>query len=426
MINPLNWLKYQYHNYQAQRSVSKHNYQDAWQRADLALRFYPQGLYALQSRAYANFQQGKLDEALVDLSQAMAIKKSGYLFGLQIYIYQQKKDYQHVVEICNEALLLEPYNDWFWFYRGQAYERLNNLREAAASYRNAANYNPDTRYYLELAKTQADLDLWDDALKTWEEAIKKSGHLPSIYNERGHARLNRKEKEQAEADFLKAIELAKRERDLQQELTANHYLGWLYMAQFKNYDKALECYNFVLELKPKDRQAHLNRALVYIRQRNYDAALEDTDIALAQKSSRTALNYKGFILAQKEDFEQALSYFEQGIIADPEDSLPYSNIACIYLRQNKLQEALENAEKGYALKTNIPSAAGYLAVVHFELGNVEKAAELWNEVLKIDSNYASTEWIRTDGGWSEWMISRVEPMITYLNSTETHQLAASD
>ena len=84
----------------------------------------------------------------------------------------------------------------------------------------------------------------------------------------------------------------------------------------------------------------------------------------------------------KNDFANALKYFEKTAQLNPNYKLVYSEMAKTYLRMNNGMKAIEYFRKSMELNPDNPSPANNLAVIYMSMGKFEQAGEILEDQLK--------------------------------------------
>lgn len=105
--------------------------------------------------------------------------------------------------------------------------------------------------------------------------------------------------------------------------------------KFKNedIDGALEDFNKAIEKNPKNAEAYLNRAYVYISTGELQEVLDNFDKAIALDSEYVEAYFnRGIIYGYFEEFDKSLADFSKVIALSPEDTEAYINRALIRSR----------------------------------------------------------------------------------------------
>ncbi|MGB3947746.1 MAG: tetratricopeptide repeat protein, partial [Bacteroidia bacterium] len=115
--------------------------------------------------------------------------------------------------------------------------------------------------------------VWFDSISLWSDAIEKCDEAPKSFNNRAVTYFERKQYEQALADFTKTIQLSDNYTD------AHYNRGVIYFS-LKQYDKAIEDYSAAIKQNPKFPKALNNRGNVYHLLGKYNEAIADYNKAL--------------------------------------------------------------------------------------------------------------------------------------------------
>lgn len=159
-----------------------------------------------------------------------------------------------------------------WYLRGCANISAGQAESAAEDFKNAADYNKDNgEMYAGIYEQLVTAGLLDDAAGYLEQGLKIKGDSASACLARGRLYFVSGNYEKAESELNAALD--------QEAVTANLYLGRVYQAQGRNED-AQSYYEAYLEENPNDSKV---------------------------------LFELGQIAFEKEDYEQAVSWFEEGM-----------------------------------------------------------------------------------------------------------------
>jgi glycosyltransferase involved in cell wall biosynthesis len=108
---------------------------------------------------------------------------------------------------------------------------------------------------------------------------------------------------------------------------------------------------------------------------------------LEENPSSARYNYQAArMYFGRNDFANALKYFEKTAKIDPKYKLVYSEMAKIYLAMNDKNRAIEYFKKSMKHNADNPSPANNLSVVYMSIGKFKQAKELLEEQLKKHSD----------------------------------------
>lgn len=164
--------------------------------------------------------------------------------------------------------------------------------------------------------TQARCGIWKDSSTLWTDTLKKHPDLAMAYKNRGV-----------------------------------HYLD------NKQYDKAIEDFNELIRLDPKDANGFNNRGISYLYTGRTDLAIEDFDRALSMDGTnkKIYLNRAAYYDA-KGLHPKAIVDYSKAIMLDPEYARAYSNRAVQLSKIGRFDEALKDFNKAIDLDINCAPA----------------------------------------------------------------------
>lgn len=142
-------------------------------------------------------------------------------------------------------------------------------------------------------------------------------------------------------------------------------------------------------VNPKDADAHVQLALIYLQRRQEARALEHLETAVGIDANEIDANYElGKLARQKGDLQQALNRFS--IVVEQNDkhalSEVWREIGATYLEANMLAEAREALEKFGARRPVDSEGLYYLGKVLKAQGETEKAREHFEQAVESAKN----------------------------------------
>ena len=122
----------------------------------------------------------------------------------------QLEDYQGALRDCNAAIERNPFSPGCYYARGYIYRQLNRLEEAEADYTEALRFSPENRTYMLLrADTRAQMKHYDAALEDISQMLKREPQSASVWGEKGHISILKKDTLTALEAFEKASQYDK-------------------------------------------------------------------------------------------------------------------------------------------------------------------------------------------------------------------------
>ena len=164
---------------------------------------------------------------------------------------------QKAVEAFTKAIKLNPNNEKFYVFRGNAYGEAGNNNQAVKDIAKAIKLNPKyAKAYVSRGNAYLRSGSYQQAVKDYSMAVKLSPKHEEAYCYRGVAYGALGKEQQALEDFSRAIKL-------NPEYEKAYFYRGLAYAESGNYHKALEDFNKAVELNPGDSEAYFNRGRVY-------------------------------------------------------------------------------------------------------------------------------------------------------------------
>lgn len=118
----------------------------------------------------------------------------------------------------------------------------------------------------------------------------------------------------------------------------------------KEYDKAIDAYQYVLSINEDTPTAHYNIANCYFESKDYDCALEHYHIAYDQDNEDfNSLTCIADCLALKNKDDEAMNYYQKALAINPNHGDAILGIATLLKEQGKIAEARVFIEKAFAL-----------------------------------------------------------------------------
>lgn len=221
----------------------------------------------------------------------------------------------------------------------------------------------------------------DSILIAFNERIKKNPNDPEVYHERAIYYFEKKnDVEAAFADMRRVFAV---------DTTTSKYfvtLADLYLAKGMS-GNVKASLNKAIENDPKNIIAYTKLAELNLYIKDYNACLKSAnDVLKIDVYNPRAYFIKGMAYKELGDTAKAISSFQTVIEQDPEYYNAYMQLGILFaaLKNPIALDYLNNA-----LNLQPQSIEAYYAMGMFfqETGNINKAIEVYNTILKIDSTY---------------------------------------
>lgn len=194
-----------------------------------------------------------------------------------------------------------------------------------------------------------------------------------------------------EADLDVAIKMLQEAVRLDPNFARAHYtLGRCYVHHGQGYggqgyfDLAENSLNRALELDPKLAGARLQMVYVYLNKGEKDKALATlADARREAPHDPTVFIIAGMLYRLNGLYDRALKQYDKLLELNPRDvAIASYNRGRIYMYRHEYDRAIAELEKGRAVEPDHPLIKSFLAITHFNRGEVEECRKLTEEVLR--------------------------------------------
>ncbi len=264
----------------------------------------PSDIQPLHRQALLHIEENNWDEALLYLQEAHQRDSTSPLITLHLAnVYKAKKDYvsaeKYLLELC------QAHPDYAGAYNnlGTIYYAMDRLEDAATYFQLAINAQPDyIDAYYNIALALIKLDQASQAIAALETILELSpDHAASLFQ-----------------------------------------LGRLLMVQ-GNDASAIDYFKRLDQLHPHHFETQANLAACYLRHGLLDYAETHYAKAHALHPHDVDILFNlGVIAAQKNNWQQAIGYYQQAINIDNDYYAAHNNISVAYLALNKRELALQH------------------------------------------------------------------------------------
>lgn len=142
-----------------------------------------------------------------------------------------------------------------------------------------------------------------------------------------------------------------------------------------------------VRVSPSSQKAHNNMGDVYFRQKNWDGAIAEFEMArkfqprYADATYNLANTYLEF-----GDLVNAEKYFLEALEYNPALYQTHNNLGEVYARTGRLDQAISEFTLAKGLQSGVVSPTHNLGRIYQAQGNIEMAKKLYLEAIKMDSN----------------------------------------
>ena len=299
--------------------------------------------------------------------------------------------FQKSIEI--EPLQFSGYHNLASFYKKQdrwadVVSILEDGIEAGEKYRLELNTDDNnlepsfTDLYFRLGLIQKEQNQIESAIRNFETVL-----LLDPIQEEAHFRLAELLFERLKNEYPQQLEAAALiNRQLQDKVTSNLDLD--------DINRIIQLYQEGLRINPKDHRAHHNLGFVQMLSGQHQAAEKSFKKAIDLDSNHSPSYSKlGDIFSDRNDIEQAIHYYQEGLRVQPNDFITRANLGIALMHKGEIEAAI--SELRIAIALNPDSAE-----VHFNLSSLllllGKYEEGWSEYeYRLDMNFLSRNQVRS-------------------------------
>ena len=278
-----------------------------------------------------------------------------------------------------------------WFsvgYLTQEYKK-NALETAIDAYDEAIRLKPDyTEAYNNRGIAKNNLGQYEEALADYDEAIRLKPDNTEAYDNRGIAKNNLGRHEEAIADHDEAVRLkSNNAKAFSNRGNAKSDLG--------RYEAALADYDEAVRLEPDSAVAYFNRGNAKSNLGRYEEALANYDEAVRLKSSYAeAYNNRGVVKTNLGRHEEAIADHDEAIRLKSDYAGAYNNRALVKNNLGRYEEALADNNEAIRLKPHYAEAYNNRGNTKNNLGRCEEAIADYNEAIRLKPDFAKVYYNR--------------------------------
>lgn len=338
-------------------------------------------IHILLGDAYHENKQ--YNEAISYYKRAIKLEPENILIRTNLgLVCSQIADYKCVVDNLGKVVLAYPLQIRARAALGTAYHLSKDYGLAKEQYKFVLNYEPNNlSLWYNLAKTQLALGEYKEAKASIDKAITIDNSVVDLYLDRAHINYKLNKLQDAENDYLVAIQL-----DPLNPVVPVEYATFL--SRTGAFLKAANELQKALELEPGDLNLLINKAyLLQLAKQDKEAILNWLKVLEKDDSNKTALFNLASLYQEKEDYRNAIEYYKKLLVSlDKEGSkgdLEAKTGLAFCLQKNKnLEEAKLVYEKILEKSPNDSNILYNLGVLLNEEKNYAKAVEYLESAIK--------------------------------------------
>lgn len=217
------------------------------------------------------------------------------------------------------------------------------------------------------------------------QIIARHSGYADAYFVRAWALRERNQPERALTDFNRAIEIQPTTQPAYYSQRALTYV------RLRDFDRALLDYNKAIELNPRSPTFHNDRGAAYLDLRDYARALADFDRAI-ELDRRYAVPYNNRARAHvlsAGDHGRAITDLDRAVEINPAYALAFENRGLSHLELKDLTKALADFDKAIELNPRSARAINARGVAHERQGSRDRAILDYRRALDADAKFTA-------------------------------------
>jgi tetratricopeptide (TPR) repeat protein len=359
-----------------------------------AIELDPEDSDTIRERGWAQFLKrkgkGNSFKAIEDLSRAIeANSKDATALNYRGQVLSGQSEWDKAIEDFDAAIKLKPKFYEAFCNRGSARVGKGEVDEAVADFNAAIKLNEqDALGYLLRGKLNAGTDV-AKALADFDAAISRNSDYVEAYVLRSQMRLRQAAWDQAIQDCNKVLELDPKNADA-------HLSRGMALNGKRQYDSAIKDFDWIDEQKGPNAapaatraDAFANRSFSYHQKGEYLTAIDSAYFALLAKGDHSkAHNYRAMAYIARSQFDKAIASLNQAIRFNPEFAEAYSNRGYAYGAKNNFDRALADLNKAIELQPQLAGAFQYRGLAHVGKGDLDQAIKDFDEALRLKADSA--------------------------------------
>ena len=315
-----------------------------------------------------------LDDAILYYTDEIKTKPlETSLFASRGHAWLAKGETEIALADFNDAIKLDPKNEWALIGRGDTFVSRGNYREFT-DYTSALRINPRSSLpYMRRASNYIKAKDYGAAIQNLTEALRIDPRDPNAFYLRAWALISNKKVEQAIKDYEAAIQISPGYA----VLFWHRGHAW---SEKGDLDKAIADYSEAIRLDPNPSGYYRSRAKAFLKVQQYDRAIKDIDkLLLINSSDGDALVDRAEAYRAKKQYAKVLESLNKAVEVDPEN-LDYKQRLAWFLAtcpDNACRDGKRALELGKLVYQNRQNAIVFdiLAACYAELGDFEHAVE---------------------------------------------------
>ncbi|MBD2484124.1 tetratricopeptide repeat protein [Planktothrix sp. FACHB-1365] len=295
------------------------------------------------------------------------------------YIAQQQFD--EAVEVCQQALKLQPRFLPTYSTMGLAKQLQGKLDEAKFWYTKALDLKPDwVEVHANLGTVYVQQQQWQEALQSYQTALHFKPNQAIIYQNLYRVWINLNQPEEANHAWFQALILEP------QCVSPQDYMDFgKTLIEKGKLDQALELYTKGVEIYPNWPHSYFSLGEALSRKQQWDEAIAAYNQAISLDSNSNLFYQSlGDALVQQKQWEEAIANYQKAIELSPNFSWTYHQLGNALSEQQRWEEATLAYYQGIALNPKFFGSYFKLGEICSKTGKHQEAVDWYCQAIEIN------------------------------------------
>jgi len=165
-----------------------------------------------------------------------------------------------------------------------------------------------------------------------------------------------------------------------------HFNSGVDLYHQRDYAKAIQAYQKVIEIDPGYAEAYNNLGIIYQEAGDFDRALSTYQKAVEiNPRYEKALNNLGVLLYLKGRYEESVRAFQKALTLNANNIESHINLGILFKKQGQVDQAIESYQRALAINPLHGEAHYNMALLYEQLGNVEIAIGHYQKFIQMAS-----------------------------------------
>jgi type IV pilus biogenesis/stability protein PilW len=154
----------------------------------------------------------------------------------------------------------------------------------------------------------------------------------------------------------------------------------------RDYAKAIQAYQKVIEIDPGYAEAYNNLGIIYQEAGDLDRALSSYQKAIeVNPKSEKALNNLGVLLYLKGRYEESIQAFQKALTLNANNIESHINLGILFKKQGQMNQAIESYHRALSINPLHGEAHYNMGLLYEQLGEIEMAIGHYQKFIQTAS-----------------------------------------